>query len=82
MHPTKTTGFWAYLSLRLKALSLTESSRSLEQDNLITDGDFDDDELSSEWQVNGDYKLHWDGYIRNGLFLDDHSEGSTDPILN
>ena len=47
--------------------------RTLEQDNLITDGDFDDNELSSEWQINGDYELHWDGYIRNGLFLNDHS---------
>ena len=56
--------------------------RSLEQDNLIEDGDFDDDELSSEWQINGDYKLHWDGYLRNGLLLHDHSEGSTRFFIN
>lgn len=43
------------------------------QDNVITDGDFDGDELSSEWHINGDHQLHWDGYLRNGLFLKNHS---------
>ena len=44
------------------------------ENNLITDGDFDEDELGDIWIIpNGIPRINWDGYIKDGLKVTDRS---------
>ena len=50
---------------------------SIAADNVVVDGEFDSDSLDSQWTVS-DFSFNWDGYINQGLLIENFSTATLD----